>query len=415
MSRFRTVFLFELKGHLKNKVVVGVTIFLILASAVLLFSPRFTGGDAGPKHAAEDRPVMLVRAEEPEESARLQQIFDAVFTGYDVRETSLTAEEIQGQILDGEITCAFDIGGADSCTYYVNNLGMTDQAARQAAAVLQEDFRVREMAAAGIPAEKAAGILNHAVQVETVKLGKDQSFTFFYTYIMIFALYMVILMYGQMIATNVANEKSSRTMELLVTSVNTNAMIFGKVLATCLVGLIQLALIFGSSMLFYHLNSEFWVNDMVVSSIFNPPPALLLQLLLFFFLGFLVYAFLYGAVGSMVSRLEETTSAVMPVTMLFMISFFLVVIPLASGDTESTMIRICSFVPFSSPVAMFTRIAMGSVPLIEILLSVAILVLSVVLIGFLAARIYRAGVLLYGVKPSPAKIIAMLKKDRQGN
>ena len=168
-------------------------------------------------------------------------------------------------------------------------------------------------------------------------------------------------------------------------------------------------------MLFYHLNSEFWVNDMVVSSIFNPPPALLLQLLLFFFLGFLVYAFLYGAVGSMVSRLEETTSAVMPVTMLFMISFFLVVIPLASGDTESTMIRICSFVPFSSPVAMFTRIAMGSVPLIEILLSVAILVLSVVLIGFLAARIYRAGVLLYGVKPSPAKIIAMLKKDRQGN
>ena len=415
MSRFRTVFLFELKGHLKNKVVVGVTIFLILASAVLLFSPRFTGGDAGAKQAAEDRPVMLVRAGEPAEAARLQEIFGAVFTDYDVRETSLTAEEIRGQILDGEITCAFDIGGPDACTYYVNNLGMTDQAARQAAAVLQEDFRVREMAAAGIPAEKAAEILNHAVQVETVKLGKDQSFTFFYTYIMIFALYMVILMYGQMIATNVANEKSSRTMELLVTSVNTNAMIFGKVLATCLVGLIQLALIFGSSMLFYHLNSEFWVNDMIVSSIFNPPPALLLQLLLFFFLGFLVYAFLYGAVGSMVSRLEETTSAVMPVTMLFMISFFLVVIPLASGDTESTLIRICSFVPFSSPVAMFTRIAMGSVPLVEVILSVAILVLSAVLIGFLAARIYRIGVLLYGVKPSPAKIIALLKNDRKEN
>ena len=414
MSRFRTVFLFELKGHLKNKVVVGVTIFLILASAVLLFSPRFTGGDAGPKQAAEDRPVMLVRAEEPEEAARLQQIFGAVFTDYDVRETSLTAEEIRGQILDGEITCAFDIGGPDSCTYYVNNLGMTDQAARQAAAVLQEDYRVREMEAAGIPAEKAAGILNHAVQVETVKLGKDQSFTFFYTYIMIFALYMVILMYGQMIATNVANEKSSRTMELLVTSVNTNAMIFGKVLATCLVGLIQLALIFGSSMLFYHLNSEFWVNDMVVSSIFNPPPALLLQLLLFFFLGFLVYAFLYGAVGSMVSRLEDTTTAVMPITMLFMISFFLVVIPLASGEIDGTMIRVCSFIPFSSPVAMFTRIAMGSVPPVEVAISVMILALSAVLIGFLAARIYRVGVLMYGVRPSPAKIIAALKKDRQG-
>ena len=416
MSRFRTVFLFELKGYLKNKVVIGVTLFLIVASAVLLFSPRFTGGgDAGPKQAAEDRPVMLVRAEEPEEAGRLREVFGAAFPDYDVRETSLTAEEIRGQILDGDITCAFDIGGPDACTYYVNNLGMTDQAARQAAAVLQQDFRVREMAAAGIPAEKAAEILDRAVQVETVNLGKDQSFTFFYTYIMIFALYMVIMLYGQMITTNVANEKSSRTMELLVTSVNTNAMIFGKVLATCLVGLVQLALIFGSSMLFYRLNSASWANDMIISSIFNPPPALLLQLLLFFFLGFLLYAFLYGAVGSMVSRLEDATTAVMPITMLFMISFFLVVIPLARGDTESTMIRICSFIPFSSPVGMFTRIAMGSVPVIEVIISVAILVLSVVLIGFLAARIYRTGVLLYGVKPSPAKIVAMLRKDRQGN
>ena len=154
---------------------------------------------------------------------------------------------------------------------------------------------------------------------------------------------------------------------------------------------------------------------MIISSIFNPPPALLLQLLLFFFLGFLLYAFLYGAVGSMVSRLEDATTAVMPITMLFMISFFLVVIPLARGDTESTMIRICSFIPFSSPVGMFTRIAMGSVPVIEVIISVAILVLSVVLIGFLAARIYRTGVLLYGVKPNPAKIVAMLRKDRQGN
>ena len=416
MSRFRTVFLFELKGYLKNKVVVGVTLFLILASAVLLFSPRFTGtGDSGPEQSGTDRPVMLVAADGEAESDRLRDVLAGTFADYDVQATTLDAEEVSRMILADEIGCAFVFGDAGSCTYYVNNLGMNDTAARRAAAVLQGDYRLNEMIANGVAPEKAAEILNSTVNVETVKLGKDQTFTFFYTYIMIFALYMVIMLYGQMIATNVANEKSSRTMELLVTSVNTNAMIFGKVLATCLVGLIQLALIFGSSMLFYHLNSEFWVNDMVVSSIFNPPPALLLQLLLFFFLGFLVYAFLYGAVGSMVSRLEETTSAVMPVTMLFMISFFLVVIPLASGDTESTMIRICSFVPFSSPVAMFTRIAMGSVPLIEILLSVAILVLSVVLIGFLAARIYRAGVLLYGVKPSPAKIIAMLKKDRQGN
>ena len=416
MSRFRTVFLFELKGYLKNKVVVGVTIFLILASTILLFSPQFNfGGSDSSGQSAGELPVMLVQAGDPAETGRLQEVFCAAFTDYDVRETGLSAEQIKEQIQADEINCAFVLDGAGAWTYYVNNLGMTDQAARRAAAVLQEDFRLQEMAAAGIAPEKAAEILGNTVNVETVKLGKDQSFTFFYTYIMIFALYMVIMLYGQMIATNVANEKSSRTMELLVTSVNTNAMIFGKVLATCLVGLIQLALIFGSSMFFYSMNRGSWADNMIVSSIFNPPPALLLQLLLFFFLGFLVYAFLYGAVGSMVSRLEDTTTAVMPISMLFMISFFLVVIPLAGGDTDSMMIRVCSFIPFSSPVAMFTRIAMGTVPAIEIAISVMILAISVMLIGFLAARIYRVGVLLYGVKPSPAKIIATLKKERQGN
>ena len=415
MSRFSTVFLFELKGYLKNKVVIGVTLFLILASAILLSFPRFSGnGETNPEQVnTADRPVMLVLADGAEETARLREVFAGTFADYDVRETDLSVEQIRDRILADEISCAFVFGSADSCTYYVNNLGMNDTTARRAAAVLQGDYRLNEMVASGVPAEKAAEILNSTVNVETVNLGKDQSFTFFYTYIMIFALYMVIMLYGQMIATNVANEKSSRTMELLVTSVNTNAMIFGKVLATCLVGLVQLGLIFGSSRLFFGMNQGFWTDDMIISSIFNPPASLVLNLLLFFFLGFLVYAFLYGAVGSMVSRLEDTTTAVMPISMLFMVSFFVVVIPLAGGDIDGTLIKVCSFIPFSSPVAMFTRIAMGSVPPVEIVISVVILALTAVLIGFLAARIYRVGVLMYGVRPSPAKIIAALKKDRQ--
>ncbi len=415
MSRFRTVFGFELSSYLKNKVIIGVTIFLVLASAVMLSFPRFTqgGGNGTDKTASADRPVMLIIADGEEETARMREVFAGAFPGYDVREAGVTAEEAQEQIRSGEAGCAFVFTAPDACTYYVDNLGMNDVAPRTAAAALQAERRRSGMIENGVAPEKADEILAGTVSVETVKLGKDQSFTFFYTYIMIFALYMVILMYGQMIATNVANEKSSRTMELLVTSVNTHAMIFGKVLASCLVGFLQLAVIFGSSILFFNLNKEFWMNDMIISSIFNPPPALLLHLLLFFFLGFLVYAFLYGAVGSTVSRLEDANTAVMPVTMLFMISFFLVFIPLAGGDVESTLMKVCSFVPFTAPMAMFTRIGMSSVPPIEIAVSVMILALSALLIGFLSARIYRAGVLLYGVKPTPAQIISMLKKEKQ--
>ena len=415
MSRFRTVFGFELSSYLKNKVIIGVTIFLVLASAIMLSFPRFTqgGGSGTEPDASADRPVMLIIADGEENTARMREVFAEVFPGYDVREAGITAEEAQEQIRSGGAGCAFVFTAPDACTYYVDNLGMNDTAPRTAAGALQAERRRSGMIENGVAPDKADEILAGTVSVETVKLGKDQSFTFFYTYIMIFALYMVIMLYGQMIATNVANEKSSRTMELLVTSVNTHAMIFGKVLASCLVGFLQLGVIFGSSILFFNLNKGFWADDMIISSIFNPPPALLLHLLLFFFLGFLVYAFLYGAVGSTVSRLEDVNTAVMPVTMLFMISFFLVLIPLAGGNVESTLIKVCSFVPFTAPMAMFTRIGMSSVPPIEVAVSVMILALSALLIGFLSARIYRAGVLLYGVKPTPAQIIAMLKKEKQ--
>lgn len=415
MRKFRTVFLFELKSYLKNKVIVGITLFLILAAAVLLSFPRLSNsGGPGPKQEnTTEKPVMMILPDREEEAGRLRNVFAAAFPDYDVRETDLPAETIREQIRADTINCAFVFQGTDACTYYVNNLGMNDQTARKASAILQENYRRNRIIQNGVAPEQADMIMNSSISVDTVKLGKDQSQTFFYTYIMIFALYMVILLYGQMIATNVATEKSSRIMELLVTSTDTNSMIFGKVLASCLVGFVQLGLVFGLSIMFYNLNRKFWTDDLIINSIFNLPPDLLLYMLLFFVLGFLVYAFLYGAVGSTVSRLEDTNTAVIPLTFLFMISFFLVLIPLAGGDINSLLIIICSFVPFTSPMAMFTRIAMGSVPAIEIAGSVTILVLSAVLIGFLSARIYRIGVLLYGEKPGPGKIIVLMRNEKQ--
>lgn len=223
---------------------------------------------------------------------------------------------------------------------------------------------------------------------------------------MIFALYMVILLYGQMVATNVAFEKSSRAMELLVTSAKPTAMMFGKVIASCLAGLIQLVCVFGSAFLFYNLNKSYWSDNMIIDSIFGIPLDLLLFMLLFFVLGFFIYAFMYGAVGSTVSKLEDINTAVMPITMLFIIAFIVVMVSMSSGNVDTPIMVICSFVPFTSPMAMFTRIAMSTVPIYQIVISVLLLIGSVVGVGVLSARIYRVGVLLYGTSP---KISSVLK------
>ena len=223
---------------------------------------------------------------------------------------------------------------------------------------------------------------------------------------------MVILLYGQMVASSVASEKSSRAMELLVTSANPTSMMFGKVLSSCLAGLLQLAAIFGTVIVCFNINKTYWDSDGIMAAFFNIPTELLVYMLVFFVLGFLVYAFLYGATGSVVSKLEDLNTAVMPVTLLFIVGFMIVIMTMSSGNTDTLLLKVASYVPFTSPMAMFTRIAMSRVAAYEIAISIAILAVSVVLVGVIAAKIYRMGVLLYGKRPSIGTIISTLRKEK---
>jgi ABC-2 type transport system permease protein len=143
--------------------------------------------------------------------------------------------------------------------------------------------------------------------------------------------------------------------------------------------------------------------------LFDMPLSLLFFMLLFFILGFVIYAFLFGAVGSTVSKLEDINTAVQPLTFLFVAAFMVVMFSLASNNVDTLLMIVCSYVPFTSPMAMFTRIAMSTVPWYEITISIAILIASVIGVGILSAKIYRVGVLLYGTKP---KIGALVKAIR---
>ena len=275
---------------------------------------------------------------------------------------------------------------------------------------LKSVYQMNAMVENGMTVEGAQEIMGVQIEGTTENLGVDQMQNYWYTYIMIFALYMVILLYGQMVATNVASEKSSRAMELLITSAKPVSMMFGKVIASCLAGLIQLVAVFGAAFLFFNINKSYWADNMIVDSIFNMPPSLLGFMLIFFVLGFFIYAFLYGAIGSTVSKLEDINTSVMPITMLFIIAFMVVMFSFASGTVDTVLMKVCSFIPFTSSMAMFTRIAMSTVPWYEIAASIVILIGSVVGVGVVSAKIYRVGVLLYGTTPKIGSVIKAVRK-----
>lgn len=465
MKQFATIFKFELRAYLKNKIFIGTTIFLVLAIAAAMFIPNIfalahTSGSSGSaaEHsvsaadkaavssnkaaesgqeadtldkavsdrgtdtpgpgssdsendsASAERPLMLVQVSDEALAGAVEDNFSETFAEYRVERAEGAPEEIQQKLLSGGADCAFVIDSPVTYTYYANNLSMYDDKAERAEVALRKLYQTNVMVKYGMSQAEAEALLSVQIEGSTVSLGKDQMKNFFYTYIMIFVLYLVILLYGQMVATNVATEKSSRAMELLITSARPASMMFGKVTASCIAGIIQLSSVFGSALIFYNLNRGAWAKLRILEAFFDVPLSLFGYMLLFFILGFLLYAFMYGAVGSTVSSLEDINTSVMPFTFLFIISFFVSVFSMTGSNTDNFLLKLCSYIPFTSPMAMFTRICMSTVAWYEILLSVLILFVSTVGVGLAAAKIYRAGVLMYGTKPKLSAIIRILWK-----
>ena len=414
MKQFGKILKFELKGYMKNKVFVGITIFLVVAIAVVMFIPNIIAafqsndeGDVTPTYL----PTMLIYSEDENLSAIVKEYFGNTFLDYNVKIAEGSIDDLKNDIISGNAECAFLMNSASSYTYYVNNLSMYDMNTEIANTVLQEVYRVGAMVQNGLTPEQAGEIMSVQIESGTETLGKDQMQNFFYTYIMIFALYMVILLYGQMVATNVATEKSSRAMEVLVTSAKPTSMMFGKVLASCIAGFSQLVLVFGTAILLYDVNKEALSNPLI-ASMFDIPIELFIYLIVFFVLGFLIYAFMFGAIGSTASKLEDINTSVMPITFLFIIAFMVVMFSMSSGSVDNTAMLVCSYIPFTSPMAMFTRICMSTVAWYEIAISIAILIGSTVGIGVLSAKIYRVGVLLYGMPPKFSTIMKTVFKKQ---
>lgn len=417
MKDFRTVFNFELKQYFKNKLLIGITAFLVVLIAIVMFIPRFIGGkNENDSHhfltAHEENSVMLIKAEDPDIMDTIETVWQAAFPRYTVRVYDKSLASLRDEIIAGEASCAFVFDTLEVYTYYVNNLSLYDYNTEAADEVLRYVHQITAMTNSGMTESEIDAAMSAKIQSRVYTLGKDQGETFLYTYIMIFALYLVILLYGQMIASKVATEKSSRVMELLITSIDSNSLIFGKVLASCLAGVLQLATMFGSFMVFYRINEAYW-DASIIQSLFNIPSEQFVYLLVFFALGFLIYAFLYGAVGSFATKLEDINTSVLPLTILLMVAFIVVIFSVISGKFDNYAMIICSYIPLTSPIAMYARIAMSTVSFVEVAISIIILVVSTIVVGFFGAKVYRMGVLLYGTPPSIRTVLSVISKKRR--
>lgn len=414
MKQFRTIFWFEYMGYAKNKVFVGLTALLIAVMAVVLFYPRFTENKSQTENtpfAGTSKNIAVASAESAEIAEETAEFLRNGLTQHQFTATDDSEEALTSHVSDGTYDAAIFLTDAAAYKYIVETSAMMDMTEMTVQEMMTVKYQYARMAALGLSAEDAANVMQATVTAETVILGNDQSRNFFYTYILMFLLYMAVLLYGQFVAQSVAAEKSSRAMELLITSAKPVNLMFGKVLGAGAAGFTQLVLLLGSAFVFYGVNKSYWAGNTVVESIFAMPLSMLLYTILFFVLGYLLYSFLYGALASLASRLEDINTLVMPVTFLMIASFMITVFSMMN-NVDNGVMKVASFIPFTSPMAMFTRIALGHVEPYEIVISVAVLLVSTILIGYLAAAIYKIGVLMYGKPPKPQELVRALRGNR---
>lgn len=236
---------------------------------------------------------------------------------------------------------------------------------------------------------------------------KPAAINYVIVYALIILFFMTSMMTGNMIAAEVTSEKSSRIMEILVTSVSPLTQMFGKILGMFLIGLLQIAIFIAVVV----ANLALPYNQASLASFNLDLSQINFEIvfigLLFYILGYFLYATLYAAVGSIVSRTEDLGQAVMPITMLSLAAFYVAMFSLSTPN--SLLLKVCSYIPFVSPVTILLRFGIGDASYLEIGLSLLILLAAIFFFSWLAAKIYRTGVLLYGKRPTLKELRKAMK------
>lgn len=423
MKAFGKVLKFELTNYFQNKSYVVTTLIatVLLAAAMCIPTIITAFNNDSPKQETvtpEDTPQI---SEIPTEYEVNYAIYDpngfiddyAFFSqAFNAGWINASSEaELWEMVKDGSADGGFAVYSEAEAKYFVKKSSMFSNTTETFESAFLTKYRQKAFAAMELDINEIEPYYNMSMNIETVAFESNGFTNFIYAYALIFILYFMILLYGNMIATSVTTEKSSRTIEVLVTSTSTNSLLCGKVIAGTIASVFQTALIMGATLISYRLNKPAW--DSIIPFNLDVPVNVLIVFIIFGILGYLFYAFIFGMLGALVSKTEDISTSTGPVMMVFMVVFFITIYSLMAAD--SIWMKVMTFLPFSSCNAVVARMAVGNLKLWEVVVSLAILIVSDIIVAFGAAKVYRMTTLMYGNPIKLSNAFKMLKKNKESN
>ncbi len=404
MKDLLVVMKFTMKDMIKRKSFIISTIIFLIMIVVGFNIPNILKSING-----EDTSDKLVIVDEENIFEGSLESLKNVDTGYEIEISNSKYEEIKEKINNDEIESAIIVEKTNNnvkIRYIVKNTTMMANVPDDIISMMNSLYSNLQISKLGLTESQLQSITpNFDYELEQTEEEKANGNVFAIMLLSI-VLFYAIYFCAYQVSSSITTEKTSKIIETLVTSTSPKTIVLGKTIGIGVVGLLQLILLVGTAL----ISAKAFLDPELINSILDISaitPYLGIITIIYFILGYLAYALLYALTGSTVSKPEDIQSANGPVAMLAVIGFYLSYFTMM--NPTSSLNVFASIFPISSPFCMPFRIMMGLASTTDVLISIAVLIITILIIAKVAIKIYSNAILNYGTKMGIKDIMKMYK------
>lgn len=404
MKDLLVVMKFTMKDMIKRKSFIISTIIFLIMIVVGFNIPNILKSIKG-----EDTSDKLVIVDEENIFEGSLESLKNADTGYEIEISNAKYEEIKEKINNDEIESAIIVEKQDNnikIRYIVKNTTMMTNVPDDIISMMNSLYSNLQISKLGLTESQLKSItpnFDYALeQTEEEKANGNVFAIMLLSIVLFYAIYFC----AYQVSSSITTEKTSKIIETLVTSTSPKTIVLGKTIGIGVVGLLQLILLVGTAL----ISAKAFLDPELINSILDISaitPYLGIITVIYFILGYLAYALLYALTGSTVSKPEDIQSANGPVAMLAVIGFYLSYFTMM--NPTSSLNVFASIFPISSPFCMPFRIMMGLANTTDVLISIAVLIITILVIAKVTIKIYSNAILNYGTKMGIKDIMKMYK------
>ena len=394
MKKFSRVFNFEFNSIIRHNSYLIATLVITVLVFALSFLPRFmpsifNNTNAGAnKNATVDINALTFKNTCIYSSNKdIDVEYLKTIMGLDSKDVLTSEADVKKAVEKGEYNIGFVVETPTKFTSYIKNKEFMDDHSERFTRTLEkynyDKSLINNGVDPGIIEKNSKAEINFTEKV----LNKDRSHSFVFSIVFVILFDLMILFYGSVMSNNISREKKDKTIEVLLSSAKPSVFVFGKLLSSAVLGIIQYFIFIIAGIVGIFVNKNYYPEGIWTFFTNTLSLKFLLTILLFVVFGFVLYLILFQILGLAVKRAEEVNFLIVPIFLVLVGLFFVIINSL--GKDSDILIKILSFVPFSSATLMPVRFLLNDVKLLEIGISFGLMLVVIVLLLVRAIKMYR--------------------------